>query len=252
MIAQRLQRDLGVAVRIAVADDHGDVATDAFGAQRRGRKRRRHREEVDGSAVASAENRREFGATDVDAVHDDVGKRRRLASLQRSWRARRARRRRRGRRTRPQRRSNCRAGGRIVGNDADHATRRTNAFAALARTRASRSSRRRRRSRRSDPSCTGGELAPARRRHRVPPERRRRPYRRVDAPRGRSRKESLCRAGRCALAGRRQLTISSMCSGVSVSETSDAMRSPTCSLHMPLQLRRRSRRRVPRTCRRCP
>ena len=73
MIAQRLQRGFGVTLRIAVADDHRDVAADAFGAERRGRKRRRHRKEIDGPAVARAENRGQLGAADVDAVDHHVG-----------------------------------------------------------------------------------------------------------------------------------------------------------------------------------
>ena len=72
-IAQRLQGDLRVTLRIAVADDHRDVPADAFGAERGGGERRRHRKEIDGSAIAGAENRAQLGSWNVNAVDDDVG-----------------------------------------------------------------------------------------------------------------------------------------------------------------------------------
>ena len=76
-IAQRLQSDLGVIFRIAVADDHRDVSADAFGTKRGGRERRRHRKEIDGSTIAGAENRAQLGSRNVNAVDDEVRKLRR-------------------------------------------------------------------------------------------------------------------------------------------------------------------------------
>ncbi len=40
LVAQRLQRGIGVTLGVAVADDHGDVSADALGAERGRRERR--------------------------------------------------------------------------------------------------------------------------------------------------------------------------------------------------------------------
>ena len=53
---------------------------------------------------------------------------------------------------------------------------------------------------------------------------------RAAAPTARSRRESPCRAPRRARSRRRSRRTASMCSGVSVSETSDAMRSPDAQI----------------------
>ena len=79
VVAQRLQRDLGVAFGVTVADDHRDVAADALGAERGGGERRRHRKEIDRSVVARAENRAELGSGHVHAVD----RRRRRAAARR-------------------------------------------------------------------------------------------------------------------------------------------------------------------------
>src|SRR5665213_967380 len=73
MIAQGLQRSLRVSLRVPVSDHHRHVFADALRAERGGRERGRHREEVDGAAVLAAQDRRELGPGDVDAVDDQVG-----------------------------------------------------------------------------------------------------------------------------------------------------------------------------------
>src|SRR5580698_7445642 len=77
VVAQRLQRGVGVALRVAVADDHGYVFADAFGAECGGRERRRHREEVDGAVLLGGKDRSELRPRNVDAVDRDVGQLRR-------------------------------------------------------------------------------------------------------------------------------------------------------------------------------
>ena len=78
-------------------------------------------------------------------------------------------------------------------------------------------------------------LARARRRRRAPRARRFRRYRPEAAPKARFQRESPCRAPRRARSRRRRASTASMCSGVSVSETSDAMRSPTLEIDLVAQ-----------------
>src|SRR5450432_2227032 len=66
-VAEHGEGVVGVAVRVAVADEEVDVLADAFGAQRGAGKARRHREEVDDAAVAGDEDGGHLGVRYVDA-----------------------------------------------------------------------------------------------------------------------------------------------------------------------------------------
>ncbi len=171
----------------------------------------------------------QLGAGDVDAVDDQVGE---LAAARRESRpgspARRARpRARAGRRSRAlaitaPRAWWCRARCRPPGP-------RRRPGRAPARRRACRSCRRRRS---RTPSARRGPAAgpgPARRRRRARPARPRRAGRPASGRRCRSRTGSPCRARRTWPVTRSTRSTASSCSGVSVSETSDAMRSPTAT-----------------------
>ena len=72
MFAQKVQRLVGMAGAVAVADQHVDVLADPFGPERGGGKARRHREKVDGPAVARREDRRHLGPRGADAADDQV------------------------------------------------------------------------------------------------------------------------------------------------------------------------------------
>ena len=104
LVAHQRQRVLGVAVRVAVADEEIDVPADALGAERRRGEARPHREEVDHAAIARGQDGAHLDAGDVDAREREVG----LAPAGARRAPRRARRPDRARR-RPRRRRRCRA-----------------------------------------------------------------------------------------------------------------------------------------------
>ena len=79
-----VERVLGVAVRVAVADEEIDVLADALGAERGRGEARAHREEVDLAAIARGEDGAELDAGDVDAREREI-----RARARRSRRARR-------------------------------------------------------------------------------------------------------------------------------------------------------------------
>src|SRR5690606_23361516 len=71
--ADQVQREGGVAGKVAVADEHGDVGGEPFGAERGGGEGGGHGEEDHGAAVGGGEHRPVLAAGYVHADHREVG-----------------------------------------------------------------------------------------------------------------------------------------------------------------------------------
>ena len=72
--AHELEREVGVAGDVAVADHHGDVGGQTLGAERGRAERGRHREEDDRAAVGRGQDRAALAARHVDADDGQVGR----------------------------------------------------------------------------------------------------------------------------------------------------------------------------------